>query len=82
MQLSTNVTTCHIKKSLDQIHCFPVIFIPSGFVTIHINSHKITLKLEWIEQWYISVTSPWNGKFLETQYIKCQPNNFHIKGRD
>ena len=27
-----------------------------------------------IEQWYISVTSPWIGKFLETQYIKCQPN--------
>lgn len=34
------------KKVLDQIHCFPIIFTPSRFVTIHINPHMLTLKLK------------------------------------
>lgn len=46
MQLRHKCHNLSHKKVLDQIHCFPIIFTPSRFVTIHINPHKLTLKLK------------------------------------
>ena len=46
MQLRHKCPNLSNKKVLDQIHCYPIIFTPSRFVTIHINPHKLTLKLK------------------------------------